>query len=168
MKGIPRLIMDSGQANLVPVITIINAEPKHIAQIKKNLRSEDAREVLRLGVSVQHALWYSYKHSIIRKAALIDGEVAALWGCMGVAMGNNALPWLLTAPCVKKISPLRFARIYQEEVISMLKIFKTLENYVDEEYSSAIRLLEIIGFILDEPQKIGVGMFRKFRMEAAK
>jgi len=87
---------------------------------------------------------------------------------MGVAMGNNALPWLLTAPCVKKISPLRFARIYQEEVISMLKIFKTLENYVDEEYSSAIRLLEIIGFILDEPQKIGVGMFRKFRMEAAK
>ncbi len=96
---------------------------------------------------------------------MIDGEVAACWGVHGSFLGNRAVVWLMTTPLVRKVSPLYFARLYQKEVAEMLKIFQRLENYVHAEYDSAIRLLEIIGFTVEEPEKIGMGMYRKFWME---
>ncbi len=168
MKGIPRLIMDDGHKSAAAIVTIVPTEPWHIGELKKNLRPEDAQEILRFGVSVQHALWYSYKHSLIRKTALIDGVVAAVWGVHGTFLGKTGVVWLLTSPDVKKISPLKFARIYQQEVLEMLTKFQKLENYVDSAYDSATRLLEIIGFELEEPEKIGTGMFRRFKMEVFK
>lgn len=148
------------------VIKIVPATAAHIAELKQNLRPEDATEILRFGVTIQHALWYSYRRSLVRKTALIDGAVAACWGCHGVFMGNTAVPWLMTTHEVKKVSPLRFARFYQHEVLQMLRMFPKLENYVDSEYSAAIRLLEIIGFKVNEPEMLQGASVRKFEMRA--
>lgn len=145
-----------------PEITIVSTIGPHIAALKSNLRSEDEAEILRFGMSVQKALWYSYRQSLIRKTALIDGVIAACWGVHGVFMGNTGVPWLITTPEVKKISPLRFARIYQQEVLSMLNMFGKLENYVDPAYSSAIRMLEIIDFRVGEPEMLNGVLVRKF------
>ncbi len=166
MISIPRLIMDDGHNIAIPSVSIVPATSSHISALKLNLRPEDAEEIVRFGVTIQKAVWYSYKHSLIRKTALINGIVAACWGCSGVFMGQVGIPWLMTTPEVKKVSPLRFARIYQQEVMEMLKIFPRLENSVDSEYDSAIRLLEIIGFTIENPQKIPNGMCRKFWIEA--
>lgn len=146
------------------MVEIVDSLPSHVAQLKGNLRPEDIKEVLRLGVSVERALWRSYKESLIRKTALIDGRVAAMWGAKGGVMAKEGMVWLLTSPDVKKVSPLQFARIYQEQVYNMLKIFPILENYVDASYSSAIRLLEIIGFTVYEPEPVGKdgAMFCRF------
>ncbi len=167
MKQRPKLIMDEEHVVSRPVVSIVPTIPAHINALKANLRPEDAAEILRFGVTIQKALWYSYKHSLIRKSALIDGEVVACWGIHGTFMGNTGQPWLMTTPGVKKVSPLKFARIYQQEVMEMLKLFPRLVNYVDSEYASAIRLLEIIGFTVEEPQKMGTegGLYRKFRLE---
>lgn len=149
-----------------PVVSIVESIGPHTVSLKDRLRPQDAQEILRFGITVQHALWYSYRNSLIRKTALIDGTVAAMWGCNGIFMGRVGTPWLLTSPEVHKVSPLKFTRIYQQEVVKMLKMFPRLENYVDAEYSGAIRLLEIIGFTVEEPQKMGTGMYRKFWIEA--
>lgn len=150
-----------------PMVTIVDAIGPHTISLKDNLRTQDADEILRFGITVQHALWQSYKTSVIRKTALIDGRVAAMWGVAGVFMGRVGVPWLLTSPEVKKVSPLRFCRIYQIEVMNMLKLFPRLENYVAMEYTAAIRLLEIIGFTVESPQKLGNGMFCKFWIESS-
>lgn len=161
----PRLILNSECSMVVPVISIIDSHGPHTVALKDNLRPEDVNEIIRFGVTVKHALWYSYKNSLIRKTALIDGKVAAMWGCTGTFLGKVGIPWLLTAPEVRNISPLKFTRIYQQEVVKMLRMFQRLENYVDAEYASAVRLLEIIGFTVEEPQKIGLGFYRKFWIE---
>jgi len=148
-------------------IEITDSIPLHVAQLKKNLRHEDKMEVLRLGISVEHALWQSYKKSIVRKTALVNNEVAALWGCSGNLVSKEGRVWLLTSPAVRKVSPLKFARRYQQQVYNMLDIFSVLENYVDASYSNAIRLLEIIGFTVESPQLIGQDMFRHFYIERA-
>lgn len=145
-----------------PVISILATIPDHIGELKSNLRAEDAEEILRFGLTIQKALWQSYRQSLVCKTAFIDGEIAAVWGIGGRFLGTTGIPWLMTTSIVKKISPLRFTRLYQEEVIKMLKIFKRLESYVDSEYSSAIRLLDIVGFTIEDPQKIGNGMYSKF------
>lgn len=163
----PQLIIYNELDMQTPEVSIVEAQGPHTLALKDNLRPQDADEIVRFGVTVQHALWYSYKNSLIRKTALIDGEVAAMWGCHGVFMGKTGVPWLLTAPEVKKISALKFTRIYQQEVMKMLKLFPRLENYVDAEYASAIRLLEIIGFTVEEPKVMGfaTGVYRKFWIE---
>lgn len=166
MLSVPRLIMEDKQNKKSPIVKIVTTLPSHIAALKVNLRCEDVNEILHLGVSVQHALWYSYRRSLIRKTALIDSMVAAAWGVHGTFMGKTGVPWLLTSPKVKQISPLKFAKIYQEEVLQMLKIFQRLENYVHAEYDSAVRLLEIIGFTVEEPQAMRDGMYRRFWIEA--
>lgn len=166
MASIPKLIMDEDHNISIPTVNIVPSTGSHIAALKLNLRPKDSVEVIGFGVSIQHALWYSYRHSLTRKTALIDRIVSACWGVHGTFLGSVGYPWLLTSPEVERISPLKFVRIYQEEVLQMLKLFKRLENYVHEDYSSAIRLLEIIGFTVEDPQKMGNAMYRKFWMEA--
>lgn len=140
-----------------PTVAIVPTVPWHINALKENLRAEDAAEILSFGVTVQKALWYSYKYSLVRKTALIDGEVAACWGCGGVFMGSTGQPWLITTPEVRKVSPLKFCRIYQQEVLVMLKLFPRLEHYVDLEYSSAVRLLKNTGFTVHDDGRFEIG-----------
>lgn len=151
------------------IVQILDSMPLHVAKLKMNLRIEDVHEVLRLGISVQKALWLSYRESLIRKSALIDGEIAAMWGAKGNIMSQEGTVWLLTSPQIKKVSPLQFARIYQSQVYEMLKLFPCLVNYCDASYTNAIRLLEIIGFTIYDPEPIGKdgAMFRKFKIERA-
>lgn len=80
-------------------------------------------------------------------------------------MGTVGIPWLITTPKVYRVSPLRFARLYQNEVRAMLNLFPRLENYVAVDYEEAIRLLSVVGFTIGEPERYGNGMFRKFSME---
>jgi len=146
-------------------VVIVPCLSYHLRSIE--LRPEDIDEIIALGCSKEKALWRSYKSSIMRNAALIDGKVAAVWGVGGEVLGGIGKPWLLTSAEVYKISPLRFARIYQQEVEKMLSIFPKLVNYCDTRYSAAIRLLDITGFKIDEPAPQGMNgmLYSRFEME---
>lgn len=145
-------------------VTIIPTTDSHIRELSRNIRDDDKREIEAYGFSCAKGLWRSYKEGLGNRTALINGRVAACWGVGGIYMGAIGQPWLLTSYEVYKISPLRFARIYQKEVKSMLQIFPYLVNYVLADYDEAIRLLSIIGFEIAEPIKMGNGLYRKFSM----
>lgn len=149
-----------------PIIQIEPTEPAHIAELKANIREKDACEILRFGIPVHRGIWRTYRNALLRRTAFIDGFVAAVWGCNGSFLGKTGTPWLFTTPQVEKISPLRFARIYQQEVANMLEIWPQLSNYVDAEYEAAIRLLDIVGFTIGEPEPLGFkgALYRKFEM----
>lgn len=162
-----KLVSNEEYVSNKPEITIIPTTPEHLRELALVLRPEDRLEIVSFGISPEKALWRSYKGSLIRKTAFIDGKIAAAWGLCGSFMGVMGQPWLLTSEEVRKISPLKFARIYQKEVIEMQKMFPILENYVDASYNAAVRLLGIVGFELGEPEPIGVhkALYRKFRKE---
>lgn len=151
----------------MPEITIVQTTPEHLRALVPVLRESDRKEIVSFGISPEKALWRSYKGSVIKKTAFIDGKIAAVWGVHGSFMGTKGAPWLLTSEEVYKISPLKFARIYQKEVAEMQSLFPVLENYADASYNGAIRLLGIIGFDLGEPETMGVhkALYRKFRKE---
>lgn len=151
-----------------PVVEITPTTPAHVRQLGAVLRPGDRREIEIYGFPTNKALWRSYKGSILRRTALVAGEVAAIWGVGGVPLGEQGRPWLMTSAAVEQVSPLRFARIYQEEVLRMLALFPHLVNYVDAAYTKAVRLLDIIGFQIGEPEPIGPNnaVFRKFEMRA--
>jgi hypothetical protein len=150
-----------------PDILIVPAEAQHIREIRDTLREGDRREIEAFGFSCAKGLWRSYRKGLMNRTALIDGRVAAIWGCGGSYLGSIGQPWLMTSQDVRKISPLlKFARIYQREVYRMLEMFPVLMNYVAADYIEAVRLLGIVGFTLGEPEKLGNGLYRKFEMRA--
>lgn len=151
--------------NLVSKIRIVPTRSQDIRDIAEKLRHEDLQEMLAMGYP-HRILWRSYKHSFMTKTAFIDGDIAAIWGVGGSPLGGEGKPWLVTTEVVNKVSPLAFARIYQDEVIRMINIFPRLANYVDASYTKAIRLLDIVGFSLGEPEPMGKNgeMFIKFEM----
>lgn len=148
-----------------PTIEIVSATAVHIRELMDTLREADRLEIESFGLSANKGLWLSYRRGLYNKCALVNGKVAAVWGLCGTHLGYTGQPWLLTSNEVYKISPLKFAKIYQKEVYKMLELFPLLENYVAVEYEKAIRMLSIVGFDIGEPEKWGKGMFKRFTME---
>lgn len=151
-----------------PVVTIVPSTTEHVRELANCLRAMDKIELDKVyGFPPHKALWRCFKGSFLRHTAFIDGKLAAMWGVGGTLMGQVGNPWLMTTDEVYKIPPLLFARTYQHEVLRMLKLFPVLTNYVDADYEAAIRLLDIIGFKLGEPELVGVHgePFIKFEMK---
>ena len=145
------------------MITIVPSTLKHVRELSETMREADKNEMSRLGVAPHKALFYSFKFSILRRTALIDGKVAAMWGVYGVPTGITGQPYLLTSPVSETVSPLKFAKIYMNEVNQMKKLFPVLQNYVDASYTGAVRMLKLAGFEL-EPVTLNGNDFYKFSM----
>lgn len=149
-------------------IEIVEAELHHVQTMGENMNHEDRLEFLAAGLVPHRDLWRGWKRSIVRRAAIVDGELGAIWGVTGGIMGGIGIIWMVTAPKVREISSHRFAAIYKKEVSNLLEIYPILCNYVDNRYIGAKRMLRIAGFKLEEPVPLGKfnRMFRRFRKEA--
>lgn len=144
-------------------VQIVVSNLHHVVELSKTMNQADRDEITSLGMSPKKALFYSYKYSLLRRTALVDGGVAAMWGVFGVPMGVTGQPYLLTSPLVKNLEVKEFVRIYKNEVQQMKKLFPVLENYVDASYQGAVRMLKIAGFSLESVTLNGKS-FYKFRM----
>lgn len=150
------------------MIDILPTTQEHIFELRDNLRDEDKKEIARFGVSDHEALWASWQDSIICKTAIVEGKVAGIWGISGCLWEGVGRPWILTAPICDKY-PIHFALLYRQEMREMLRIFPVLENYVDAAYHKSLKLLEIMGFTLYNPERYGPngGMFCKVQRVAS-
>jgi hypothetical protein len=140
----------------MPCIEIIPAVADHVRALGISMRAADQAEIRGFGLVPHRTLWVSYRHSLMRRTALVDGEVAAMWGVTGAPLGRAGRPWLLTGPACDRVSPIRFARIYRDEAVSMLGLFPALENIVDSSYYGAVRMLCLAGFTVHDPVPMGV------------
>jgi len=150
-------------------IRIVKTKPEHLRELARTIRKEDKREIEAFGYTANVALWRSYKGSVICKSIFVQNELAAIFGVGGETLDDAGKIWFLTTSAAEKVSPLRFARIYQEQVLKMLKTFKRLENYVDYSYTSSIRILELVGFTVHDPEPMGEkgNLFCKYTMRMA-
>lgn len=132
------------------LVEILPSTAEHAKRLSMHLREADIREAKALGLYPHRGVFYAYRHACYRKTALVDGVVAAMWGLHGELLGQTGQPYLITGTAVEKISPIRFAKIYKQEVKIMKEFFPVLQNYVDASYTGAVRMLDIAGFDLSE------------------
>jgi hypothetical protein len=131
------------------------------------LRDGDRREIEALGKDPRKALRYSFRSSLYPpQVALVDGEIAALWGLCGDMLSDVADPWLVTGKAIER-APISFVKIARGWIAEALQIKPRLENYVHADYTEAVRLLKVLGFHLDEPAPLGPrrALFRRFWIE---
>lgn len=145
-------------------ISIERTTPDHVIAIRDNLREADAAEPLCYGISVRKALWRSYKSSVWSRTGLVDGLIGAIWGVCGTAIGQTGTPWLMTSKVVDIVPTRIFLGVCAGQLKEMLQHYPHLENYVDNRYTKAKRLLDIMGFTLHAPAPWGKGIFCKFEL----
>lgn len=144
-------------------IEIVDTIISHVRQLRETMRTADKQEIIAAGFDPARISIFTYKNACWRRTGLVNGEPAAMWGVRGNLLGLVGQPYLLTNEKVHLISPLKFAKIYIQEVKEMKKLFPVLENYVDASYEGACRMLELAGFKL-EPVIINYNQFYRFSL----
>ena len=147
-------------------LQIVPATEAHALVLSRTLRAADAREIMAIGSDPEWMVLEAWRGSLFANVALVNGDVAGVWGLFPTDDPNLGQPWFLTAPCIEGLSVVAFARCYRAEVKTMLKVRPRLENFVDVSYDGAVRMIALAGFRLDEPKPYGPlgSLFRRFEM----
>lgn len=133
------------------LIEILPCKLSHMRELANNLRASDAEEVEVLGRPRRHVLQALWRSSHVRRVALVDGAVAAAWGCTGDMLSSEGEPWLLTTPVVQK-APITFIKNVRLEIMTMLQMHSSLITACLANYHDGLRLLDTIGFDLGPPE----------------
>lgn len=151
----------------VPDYSIVPATIAHVHQLARVMREADAGEARGLGHDPRRLLRASFRSSLYSRTGFVGSSIAAMWGVSGDILSDTGMPWLVTAPIVETV-PLTFLRLAKSELENMLYLKPRLENYVIADYRGAVRLLEVLGFRLDDAAPYGARgvMFRRFWIEA--
>lgn len=140
-------------------IEIVPAKLSHMRELANNLRTGDAIEAAATGRPCRHLLIALWKNSVAPRVALVDGKVAAAWGCSSSLLVSEGEPWLFTTPVVEQ-APVSCLKQGRREVASMLREHQTLVSSVACDYTKAIRFLKKLGFSIDSKQVAGpTGVF---------
>ncbi len=118
-------------------------------------RPMDRAEVEGWGLCWRHTLQFLYRDSTIKRVALVDGEVAAIWGVQGPIVGDDGSPWLFTTPAVER-ARLAFFRETKREIEAMLVTHRRLRAYTLASYERSIRFFHALGFSFGDPEPVGV------------
>lgn len=135
-----------------PRYQIIEARHQDVWKLARRLREEDRAAAAAAGFAPRDLLYRMWRDSPYRRAALIDGQVAALWGCYAPLLCATGEAWLKTAPEVERL-PLAFVKEARRELVAMLENRVELQTAVDARSERAIRFVRILGFELDPPQR---------------
>lgn len=146
-------------------IDIMPSLPEHVGMLCDTIRDADAREIEKLGFTPRRGLWRSYRGSISRETAFINGQIAAMWGLGGNPLGETGHPWILTANAANDMPPINFALLYRKKMRDMLKLFPVLQSWVDADHGQCVRLMNIIGFKLVDEKWMGPMKSRFFSYE---
>lgn len=144
---------------------ILPCRARHIAEISRNLRAEDRAEIENAGLHPRHFLFRLYSESTLyRRAALIDGEVAAVWGDQAPLLSTEGHLWLLTAPPIERL-PLAFFRETRREIRERLAVRSMLRADAASGYGRALRFFAMLGFEVLDVGSDGSTARRELRIE---
>ena len=129
----------------VPIITITDTAPFHLRIMSDAMQENSAKMAQRVGYSPLKALWANYRQSLICKSVFINGNLCAIFGVVGMMLGESGAPWIALTPEVEQY-PMRVAFRFKKELEEMLKLFPVLEDYIEEENTAAIRFMSLMGF----------------------
>lgn len=149
------------------MITFREAVPDDAALMAPLLRAPDRMEAERMGGAVEPQIRDGIERSRLAVLFLADDAPLCLMGIVEpyVLRPDVGSPWLLGTPALDrhKKAFLRDTRRWLDEI---REPYSLLFNYVDAEYTGAIRWLRWLGFAVHAPVRIGVQhkLFCRFEM----
>ena len=129
---------------------IIDATDEHVALVIPRLRKDDVSDATRFGKTIEETLAYTMAHSPYRKAWIVDGDVACLFGVGITSVGQKALPWMWATHLIE-VHMKEFVRTYLRVIRESLELFPSVEGVIAERYRPYLAWLERHGAIVSPP-----------------
>lgn len=142
---------------------IVPCRLSHLREIVRTMRADDRAEFEMAGLNPKHRLYALHRMTMQPKTALVDGEVAAVWGDAASILASEGLMWMITAPCIERV-PLAFFREARREIARISEYRQSLRSCIGGPYSRAIRFFTMLGFTIEPPVIIGGNEYRTMRM----
>lgn len=135
-------------------VEVVDTLPEHIRELADNVSPADIEMAKRIGIKPMKGLWKSYRRSLYSRTMLINGEILAIWGLVGVCLGGKGYPWLITSPVAEEY-PFKIAFRYRQELKEMLQYFPVLVEIADTKHEKSLRMLKLMGFTFGEMMPYG-------------
>jgi hypothetical protein len=138
-------------------VQIVPAKLWHCGAIARYLRVEHAAMLMRTNVPIHRELRATFDRSYYRRAAFVDGHLAAVWGCEGSAISSTGLLWLAMSQYAVKF-PMAVLRHARREIDHLAKTKTELVTTLLPDDEPAYRLAIFLGF--EAPDGFGGGRAR--------
>lgn len=129
---------------------IRGAEANDVLYIGEHMTEEAKREIRKAGEDPMAAVRFSYQCSDVCNVLELDGTPVMIYGVYGSILGTSKIWAIGTDGC--KRCPMFMVRIGKKVVRVFREMYGRLENWCDEDYSSSIKWLRMIGFEVDPPK----------------
>lgn len=134
-------------------VLLEHATLRHVHLVAPRLRKADREEITASsGLRPAQILRGSLRRSAWARAALIENEVAALFGI--VDLGRMAHPWLVTTVTVDRY-PLTFWRASKIVLREIRTLYPVLVQSIDSRYTQALSWARRLGFVIGPAQPFG-------------
>jgi hypothetical protein len=147
---------------------IVPATLEHMRVMARIMREADRAEVEGVGQVPRHLLNLLYRNSTHRHAALVDGDLAVVWGVTGAVLDDEGMAWLFSAPAIERI-PISFFKEAKTWLCDIMKKKRKIWSSVAVFHHQSIRFYTMLGFKLTHPVECGPRkmMFHDLIMERA-
>lgn len=138
---------------MAPKIEIVDAKRYMCGRIARQLRHEHLSATMRIGKDAHRGLREVYDRSFYRKAAVLDGDLAGMWGAMGNLMSPSTFVWMAITERATRY-PLAVTKIARTEMTTILGFGKQeLTTTIIAGDAAAKRLAVFLGWhVTDEGQ----------------
>lgn len=126
-------------------IKIVPCRLEELRLIWRRLRHEEIIELRAAKLHVRHAMFQLWYQSIQPRAAMIDGQVAAVWGDAAPPLAAEGQAWLFTSDLIER-APIGFTKAVKKEIARMLVGRQQLRSSVHRSCERAIRFYQMLGF----------------------
>lgn len=129
---------------------VIEARAYHVGRLVRRLRPEHRRNMEAIGLEPHRVLRDAFLNSAYCRAALIDGELAAIWGVTGSALSSTGVIWVAFTEAATKY-PIIIMRETRRQLAAMAATRRVLESGVIVGDIAAWRFAQRLGFFLKHP-----------------
>lgn len=141
---------------------IVDCTTAHLRAIAPILRTHDRAEIEATEPRVRHVLHALWRSSFVSHAALVDGQIAAVWGFCGQFVEPEVEAWMFTAPAVERV-PVVFAREVSAGIRAMLETRQSVISECMADYGAALKFFDLLGFEIGPLERRGARWFRTLK-----
>jgi hypothetical protein len=133
------------EAFVVPKFQVTEAEIYQCSQIVRFLRAEHCEAFKRTRTDVYRELRATFVQSSFRRAWLVDGKLAALFGVTGMMLSSHGYCWLLLSEAARRY-PIAIVKKARRQLAEIMITKRELTAIVIAGDEAAQRLAIFLGF----------------------
>ena len=132
----------------------MEAEAGDVPLLAERMRATDRTAAEERGIAPRRLLWWNFRFSLFRHSAFVDGEIGAMWGVRGSALGGSGEPWLVGTALMDRY-PVTSVKMALDEIASMRAIWPRLGGLVVLSDARACRFAAFLGAAIAETEYRG-------------